>query len=186
MSTHELQGLVDSVVSATAGLPSAATLAAWKPALSGDIDIRIDERGAWWHEGSPIHREGLVRLFASLLRRESDGEYYLVTPAEKWRICVERHALQAIDVVKQEHGNQPAWEVLLNTGGRCRIDAEYRLHLSLDASPDVSPYVDLPNGLSAQLSRPAWYRLAESASVDGDRAFIESAGERFALDAGAL
>ena len=55
----------------------------WHPSLSGDIDIRIAADGSWHHEGSPITRATLVRLFASILRREEDGHFYLVTPAEK-------------------------------------------------------------------------------------------------------
>ena len=62
----------------------------WQPDLSGDIDIRIDREGRWYHEGDEIKRESLVQLFASILRREEDGEYYLVTPAEKWHyVCPE-------------------------------------------------------------------------------------------------
>ena len=58
----------------------------WHPELSGDIDIHITSDGSWYHEGAKITREAIVRLFASILRREEDGEYYLVTPGEKWRI----------------------------------------------------------------------------------------------------
>lgn len=198
MAPKELQGLVDTIVAATAGLPSPATLAAWQPALSGDIDIRIGRDGTWWHEGSPILREGLVRLFASLLRREGDGEYYLVTPVEKWRIQVERHALQVVDVNqitdpkgvdKGESDNPRVWEVLLNTGGRCTLDASHRLHVPAGQNAerndggqeDESPFVNVPSGLTAQLSRPAWYRLVEAATVEDDIAFIESAGVRHEL-----
>ena len=60
----------------------------WSPQLSGDIDIVIDANGNWFHEGSKIQRAALVALFAKILRREHDGEYYLVTPVEKWRIRV--------------------------------------------------------------------------------------------------
>ena len=60
----------------------------WHPPLSGDIPIHINAQGDWYHDGSKIAREALVRLFANILRRERDGEYYLVTPTEKWRIEV--------------------------------------------------------------------------------------------------
>ena len=70
----------------------------WQPALSGDIAIRITAEGDWYHEGGKIERDALVRLFASILRREDDGEYYLVTPGEKWRIVVELHPLMVIDI----------------------------------------------------------------------------------------
>ncbi|MDH3992645.1 MAG: DUF1285 domain-containing protein, partial [Gammaproteobacteria bacterium] len=79
----------------------------WQPPLSGDIDIRIAADGSWYHEGGRVERESLVRLFASILRREDDGEYYLVTPAEKWRIQVELHPLMVTDItVREEQGSQ--------------------------------------------------------------------------------
>ncbi|MFK8042875.1 DUF1285 domain-containing protein [Congregibacter sp.] len=171
-----LQSLVDSIVSATAGLPDAAALARWSPELSGGIDIRILSDGSWTHDGEPIHREGLVRVFASLLRREDDGDYYLVTPAEKWRIQVERHALVGVDC-EQTDG---IWKVLLNTGGRCRIGGSNRLHV---AGSDGEPFLEVPNGLSAQISRAAWYRLLDAALFDEERAYIISAGEEVYLGA---
>jgi hypothetical protein len=175
----KLQGLVDSIVTATAGLPDPQTLASWSPPLSGDIDIVIRRDGSWEHEGEPIYREGLVRVFASLLRREKDGEYYLVTPHEKWRLQVERHALQAIDCEQLVgEGGESDWFVLLNTGGRCRLGGEQRLHAS---GRDGEPYTELPNGLTAQISRAAWYRLIDAAENDNGRIFIRSAGEEVEL-----
>ncbi|WP_439107557.1 DUF1285 domain-containing protein [Congregibacter sp.] len=169
-----LQNLLNSIVSATAGLPEPEVLARWSPALSGDIDICIRADGSWTHEGSPINREGIVRVFASLLRRENDGDYYLVTPAEKWRIRVERHALVGIDCECVED----SWQLLLNTGGRCSIGGDQRLHVAGDAG---EPFVELPNGLSAQITRAAWYRLMDAAVITDDRAYILSAGEEIFL-----
>ncbi len=179
-----LQGLVDSIVAATSGLPDPETLAAWNPALSGDIDLHIARDGTWTHDGSPIQREGLVRLFASLLRREADGDYYLVTPAEKWRIQVERHPLLVVDFDRTGSNGDAVWYALLNTGGRCHLGGEYALHttpISDEGRPDSSgdngaPWMDLPNGLSAQLTRAAWYRLVGDATIGGERASIVSAG----------
>jgi hypothetical protein len=70
----------------------------WHPEFSGEIPIRINTQGTWYHDGSEIKRESLVRLFASILRREDDGEYYLVTPSEKWRVVVESHPLLVTDI----------------------------------------------------------------------------------------
>jgi hypothetical protein len=196
MNGPELQGLVDSIVASTSGLPTPAAVASWGPALSGDIDIRIASDGSWYHAGSRIQREGLVRLFASILRRERDGNYYLVTPAEKWRIVVERHPLVAVDCDYSGNNGSGVWYVLLNTGGRCRLGGEHGLYVSGAAGSEsaleaaapggtatdgVLPWVALPNGLSAQLSRAAWYRLIDAATVEGDHAFITSAGERMEL-----
>ena len=173
-----LQRLVDSIVAATPGLPSPATLANWSPELSGDLPIRIRENGAWEHEGDPITREGLIRLFASLLRRESDGEFYLVTPVEKWRITVDRHPLQGIDCDVTGRNGSSTWYVLLNTGGRCQLGGGNRFFPSGTAG---EPYTELPNGLTAQITRPAWYRLVEAASIEDNAAFVLSGGERIDL-----
>ncbi len=177
-----LQHLVDSIVAVTSGLPDPATLAGWQPALSGDIDIVIRRDGVWIHEGAPIQREGLVRLFASLLRRESDAEYYLVTPAEKWRLQVEAHPLIAVDCDRESAAataGAPRWYVLLNTGGRCYLGGARTLHVDQQAEQD--PYVDLPNGLTARLSRAAWYRLIDAATIERDRAYIMSGDEMIDL-----
>ncbi|MEE4278546.1 MAG: DUF1285 domain-containing protein [Halieaceae bacterium] len=214
MAETDLQELADSIVSTTPGLPAAEAVASWKPSLNGDIDIRIASDGSWHHCGSPIQREGLLRLFASILRREDDGDFYLVTPVEKWRIRVDRHPLLAIDCDHQADGDENGhenghekghenssdgvWYVLLNTGGSCRLGGAVALHV--DAAPgdgsevhgcqrkregklkdNPLPWVALPNGLSAQLTRAAWYRLVEAATVDGEHAFITSAGERIGL-----
>ncbi|MEM1190742.1 MAG: DUF1285 domain-containing protein [Pseudomonadota bacterium] len=186
MAASTLQGVVDTIVASTAGLPDPATIASWDPALSGDIEILISADGTWSHAGTVIQREGLVRLFASLLRRESDGHYYLVTPVEKWRIKVEGHPLRAIDCDRQGHNGHGYWFVLLNTGGRCRVGGRYQLHVDEckgDSSyaAGVTPWVELPNGLSAQLTRAAWYRLIDAATFLDDRVFIVSGGERIEL-----
>src|SRR5215469_2654800 len=60
----------------------------WNPAHCGDIDMRIARDGTWYHQGSPIGRRELVRLFSTILRKDPDG-YVLVTPVEKMRIKVE-------------------------------------------------------------------------------------------------
>ena len=176
-----LQGLVNSIVAATPGLPAPRELAAWSPPLSGDIPIVIGRDGRWEHAGGLIQREGLVRLFASLLRREDDGDYYLVTPVEKWRIQVERHALVAIDCARADRNGERIWSALLNTGGRCHLGGECRLSVPGDGP---APWVSLPNGLSAQLTRAAWYRLIDAATLVDGRALIVSAGE--AIDLGAV
>ncbi|MEM7261286.1 MAG: DUF1285 domain-containing protein, partial [Planctomycetota bacterium] len=67
---------------------TAADTSRWNPDLCGDIDLTIDSEVTWNYQGSPLDRPALVQLFASVLRRESDGEYYLVTSVEKVRIEV--------------------------------------------------------------------------------------------------
>jgi hypothetical protein len=133
----------------------------WNPDLSGDIDIQIKCDGRWIHEGRPFTRPALVKLFASILRRESDGEYYLVTPAEKWRVQVECLPLVISDFEQLIADGEPLLRVTLNTGRTLDVDNEHRLYLpDLQNAPGI-PAVELEHGLAALFSRAAWYRLAE-------------------------
>ncbi len=169
--------LADSATAAT----SRPGLAQWQPPLSGDIDIRIDREGVWWHEGGRIEREGLVRLFASILRREADGHYYLVTPVEKWCIQVEDAALLVVDVDRMEHDGAPVIDCLLNTGVRVRLDAAHPLTVGHSDTDEPRPYLQLDHSLTARLQRAAYYRLVEWGEADGDDWVIFSAGRRFLL-----
>lgn len=138
----------------------------WHPPLSGNIAISIDGQGVWYHEGGKIKRESLVRLFASILRREEDGQYYLVTPGEKWRINVESHALLVTDVDALTEDGVRLLEATLNTGRRLRISRQYPLFLDPTLGDIVA--MRLPHGLTALCTRPAWYRLVDLAeSQDG-------------------
>lgn len=154
----------------------------WDPALSGDIDIRIDSAGRWFHQGDEIHREAIVRVFASILRREADGEYYLVTPAEKWRIKVDALPLLVCDIdYLDDDSARPTLQATLNTDKKVLIGPDHPLYL--EASYDNVAAVRLDHGLSALFTRNAWYRLVElSEPVDG-LASIASAGEAYALEA---
>jgi hypothetical protein len=149
----------------------------WHPPLSGDINIRIARNGTWYHDGGEIRRESLVRLFASILRREEDGDYYLVTPAEKWRISVELHPLVVTDVESTEEGGREVLYATLNTGRQLPIGAAYPLFL--EPAADNAAALRLEHGLTALFCRAAWYRLVAMAS--GDAATVRSGDYRFRL-----
>ena len=155
----------------------------WQPALSGDIDIVIHRDGSWSHEGDPIRRQALVRLFASILRREADGDYYLVTPVEKWRIRVEGLPLQIVDFdsVSDDQG-RPGIEVTTNTLRRYPVGRDYPLFFAEVAGEKV-PAVGLDYGLAAQFTRAAWYRLADACEEREGVAGIPSGGLFFPLQA---
>jgi len=151
----------------------------WEPSLSGEIPIRIDAGGHWYHEGVKIQRESLVRLFASILRREDDGEYYLVTPVEKWRLQVDLHPLVVVDASLRADDKEPLLEVQLNTGQSLVVGHEYPLFLE-DRVGGVAA-VSLWHGLSAIFSRAAWVRLVEIAEEEQDGLWVVSGSERFCL-----
>jgi hypothetical protein len=133
----------------------------WHPPLSGDISIVIDAQGEWHHDGTRIQRSSLVRLFASILRREDDGDYYLVTPGEKWRIQVELHPLMVTDVTALEIDGECVLEATLNTGRQIMVSKENPLFLE-PAVGNIAA-LQLAHGLTALCTRSAWYRLVDMA-----------------------
>lgn len=126
----------------------------WSPAHCGDIDIRIAKDGTWWHEGSRIRRERLVRLFSALLICEA-GEYFLITPAEKARIQVEDRALHVVFI-------DVADDVVtaVTADGRCLpLGDEHPLRFS-DLDGVSVPEVYAGHGLWARFNRNAFYELS--------------------------
>jgi hypothetical protein len=114
-----------------------------------------------------------VQLFASILRREANGDYYLVTPAEKWRISVSLHPLIVTDVDRVEQDGAQLLQVTLNTGRHLFIGGDHPLFLE-PAVGDVAA-VRLEHGLTALFTRAAWYRLVDlsrdAVITSGDYAF---------------
>ena len=108
-----LEGVVAAAAGPGRGLPPVHL---WNPAHCGEIDIVIARNGLWFHEGTPIGREGLVRLFSTVLRKDPDG-FHLVTPAEKLRIQVEDAPFIAIRVDEaQDDEGRPVLRFLTNVG----------------------------------------------------------------------
>lgn len=149
----------------------------WNPAHCGTIDIRIRRDGVWFHEGTPIGREALVRLFASVLRLDPDG-FHLVTPVEKLKIEVEDAPFQAVRVDRVGD----VWRFLTNVGDEVEAGPENRLRLEADpVTGEPAPYLHVRRGLEARLSRPVFYELVEAADTRGGEMGVSSHGEWFAL-----
>lgn len=162
--------------------PSKPPVENWHPPLSGDMDMRIDTNGDWYHEGVRIQRQSLVNLFASILRREDDGHHYLLTPVEKWRIQVDDAPLLAVDADSAGEDEQTRWMFTLNTGERVLLDTEHALIVKSDAvNAEPRPYLQLDRGLRARINRALFYRLVESAETAGEQLGLRSAGHWFVL-----
>ncbi len=137
----------------------------WSPAFCGDLDMEIRADGTWWHEGTAIKRPELVKLFASILRRESDGHYYLITPVEKVRIRVALHPLIVIDAEPLQGSSPEILILTLNTGGQIPLDANHSL--AVEPAAGGAAFLSLDRGLTALFSRPAWYRLVDRLDDNG-------------------
>ncbi|PAV24917.1 hypothetical protein C8D92_102113 [Tamilnaduibacter salinus] len=141
----------------------------WHPELSGEIDIVIKRSGQWVYQGRPIERQGLVKLFASILRREHDGAYYLVTPVEKWRLQVEDTALLAHSVSATGNDRDQTLTLTLNTGETLVVGPDHPLSVShYPNSDEPRPVVRVTHGVDARLVTNAFYDLAGLA-VEEDR-----------------
>lgn len=166
-----LENLVKSLEQTETKAPKAAGLPPvhlWNPPLSGVMDLQIQANGVWLHEGAPIRRPALVKLFASILKREGDC-YYLVTPVEKWQVKVERYPLfyNQLSVGSGPHGV----EMTLSgpTGREITVGKEHPFWVD----PGPMPVVYAADGLSGVVARNVYYELAELATENdsGDVGF---------------
>jgi hypothetical protein len=129
----------------------------WNPPHCGEIDIRIRRDGQWFHEGTPIGRPALVRLFSTVLRKDPDG-FHLVTPAEKLRIEVEDAPFIAVAVDRV--GEDLTFTT--NVGDTVLAGPGHPIRMAY-AGEAPRPYLHVRRGLEALLSRPVFYELAEMA-----------------------
>lgn len=154
----------------------------WHPRHCGHSHMAIDAEGHWTHEGRPIPRPALVRLFARLLRREADGRHVLVTPVEMLDIDVADAPLIATELRSAGDGEARTLELRIGvTGDWIAADADHPL-LVESAEGGPRPYLGLDAGLRARLARPVYYALAELAlGEDHDPPGLWSRGTFFPL-----
>ena len=155
----------------------------WHPAHCGEIDIVIRANGQWIHEGSPIGREALVRLFSTVLRLDPDG-YHLVTPGEKMRITVEDAPFVAVAVSRLTDERGVVLRFTTNVGDEVDADADHLIRVETDAKTgEPRPYLMVRRGLEALIARPVFYELVDWAeqTPGNDGLAVESAGVRFVL-----
>jgi len=158
----------------------------WNPTHCGDSEMRIARDGTWFHQGSPIGRTEMVRLFATILRRESDGGYVLVTPGEKLDIAVDDAPFTAVEMKAEGQGRAARLAFRLNTGDLVTAGADHPLRFA-DTDDGPRPYLHVRGtigaGLEALVARPVYYELAQIALAgDDDPAGVWSSGAFFALE----
>lgn len=137
----------------------------WNPTHCGDSEMRIARDGTWFHQGSPIGREAMVRLFSTVLRREPDGGYVLVTPVEKLDIAVEDAPFIAVEMKAEGEGRAGRLAFRLNTGDLVTAGPEHPLRFA-ERDDGPHPYLHVRGGLEALVARSLYYELAERALAD--------------------
>jgi hypothetical protein len=179
--TTEKPGLEGVIAAAKAQAPGRGLppVHLWNPAHCGEIDIVIRKDGLWFHEGSPIGREALVRLFSTVLRKDPDG-FHLVTPVEKMKIAVEDAPFIATRVDREGE----ALKFLTNVGDEVEAGPDNEIRIEMEeATGEPRPYLHVRRGLDALIARPVFYELVEMAqereTPEGPRLGVESNGAWF-------
>jgi hypothetical protein len=167
-----------------AGGKGPAPVHLWNPAYCGEIDMRIARDGTWFYGGTPIGRPALVKLFASVLRRDPE-RFVLVTPVERVGIAVEDAPFMAVEMAVSEEERGPALAFRTNVDDVVTADAQHPLRFVREATGGLRPYVLVRGGLEARLTRTLFYdlvALGEERDVDGQAMFgVASQGVFFPM-----
>lgn len=158
----------------------------WNPPFCGDLDIRIARDGTWFYLGSPIGRDALVKLFASVLRKDEDGRHYLVTPVEKIGITVEDAPLLAVEMAVEGKGEDQVLTLRTNLGDLVSVGPDHPLRFEKEPdSGGLKPYVHVRGRLEALFTRALMFQLADLMVERKDGGRIDtgvwSAGRFFAV-----
>ena len=184
MNKQGLKGL-DSIAAALGEGREAAPVHLWNPPSCGDLDMRIAADGTWHYLGTPIGRQAMVRLFASVLKREGD-RYFLVTPVEKVGIKVDDAPFLAVAMEQDGSGHEPTLIFRTNVGDVVRCDAEHALRFEAEEGTDgIKPYLHVRRDLWALVTRALFFdlvALGEVRKLEGREQFgIASAGAFFPM-----
>ena len=154
----------------------------WNPPFCGDLDMRIARDGTWWYLGTPIGRQALVKLFASVIRKDGD-DYFLVTPVEKIGITVDDAPFVAVDFRVEDPGPDQRLVFTTNVGDETEAGEAHPIRVERDSETgEPSPYVHVRARLEALIDRKSFYRLVdigEHAETDGESWFGLRSGGRF-------
>lgn len=130
----------------------------------GDFDIRIAADGTWFYRGSPIGRKELVKLFATVLRRDEAGEYWLVTPVERGRVIVDDAPFVAVEMSAKGHGKAQVLSFRTNVDRWVEAGPEHPIRVAeAPDSGEPRPYIIAWDGLEALILRPVFYHLVDAA-----------------------
>jgi uncharacterized protein len=155
------------------------------PGAGVELGLRIGRDGTWYHHGSPIRRPALVRLFASVLRRDGAGDHWLVTPVERGRVAVDDAPFVAVELRAEGEGEGRRLDLRTNLDAWVAVGPGHPLTVRSDAAGSPTPYVVLDGGLEARLDRAVYYELVElgvpGGGAHGGRFGVWSRGRFFAL-----
>ena len=154
----------------------------WNPPFCGDIDMRIAQDGTWFYMNSPIGRKPLMQLFASVLRHDADGKYYLVTPVEKVGIRVDDAPFTAVRMTVAGEGEEQVIRFETNADDAVTVDEAHPMRFATEeGTGGLKPYVLVRAGLEALVSRALFYDLAAAGTVRDGWFGVWSSGSFYAM-----
>ena len=189
---HEFAGVKETPATSSTGLDALLRAAAasgeagarpvdnWNPPYCGDIGMKIHRDGTWAYRGSPIGRIAMVKLFASILRKDDDGKTYLVTPAEKIDVEVEDAPFLAVEMAVSGEGRDQTLTFRTNVDDIVAVNANHPLRFE-PTEPDggLKPYVLVRGRLEALATRAVYAELvslSEPNEGEGDEVGVWSGG----------
>lgn len=189
---HEFAGVKETSATSSTGLDALLRAAAasgeagarpveeWSPPYCGDIGMKICRDGTWTYQGSPIGRIAMVKLFASILRKDDDGRTFLVTPAEKVDVEVEDAPFLAVEMAVSGEGRDRTLTFRTNVDDVVTVDADHPLRFER-CEPDggLKPYILVRGRLEARCTRAVYAELvslADAKDGEGDEVGVWSGG----------
>ena len=137
--------------------------------------IRIARDGTWYHDGDPIKRIELAKLFATVLRRDEAGDYWLVTPVERGRIVVDDVPFVAVEMTANGSGEDQVLAFRTNLDEWVEAGPEHPIRVAHDGETgEPIPYIDIRKGLEARIARSVYYDMVNHCATTGSPAGEEA------------
>jgi len=175
---------LEALVKAAGGGSGPRPVEAWDPPNCGDIGMAIGADATWTYRGSPIGRTGLVKLFASILRKDADGRTYLITPAEKVVVAVADAPFLAVEMAVTGEGREQTITFRTNVDDIVAIDRHHPVRFEVQArSGGLKPYVLVRGRLEALVTRALYADLVALANEENGTLGVWSGGVWWSLDA---
>ena len=181
--SNRIQGLSELISAQSEG--KRPPVEQWNPPYCGNIGLAIRADGTWHYQNSPIQRAALVRLFASVLRRDADGRHYIVTPVEMFDVAVEDAPFLAVEMQVDGAGTEQQLTFRTNVDDIICCGPDHPIRFVEEAgSGGLKPYILVRGRLEALVSRAVYYDLIELALPSDSNAedlHLWSGGKRFSV-----
>ena len=181
--SNRIQGLSELISAQSEG--KRPPVEQWNPPYCGNIGLAIRADGTWHYQNSPIQRAALVRLFASVLRRDADGRHYIVTPVEMFDVAVEDAPFLAVEMQVDGAGTEQQLTFRTNVDDIICCGPDHPIRFVEEVgSGGLKPYILVRGRLEALVSRAVYYDLIELALPSDSNAedlHLWSGGKRFSV-----